>query len=717
MVSLSVESSGRAQRAARVAEREALAARCRCRRSSCRRAERPSRRNPATTGPGRRRRSARRRSGWPRRRRGRPHDLVVRVRRSGSRRRRAPPASRPATRAPSAPIDDARARRARRCVLRIAGVAIVDDRHAVVAARDALERAGARASRRRARPARAATRRTRRDRPSRRSRRRSACRPRPAAATPCARDVTRATSRWSGIANSLDQRGGNSAATRLDPPGAIEQQHAPALPGEVRGRRGARRSAAHHDDVEGFMRTHRPSSWNPAHPGGVVGRTRTGPRDRATREPRPHDEQQGLRREHRRVRGTGRPDEVARGVARDGAREAARAEGDRLRGAPHAHAHALASAASGGRQHHHRADRRDGERAVGRAEQRHVRAQRPRARDEPGRRQPRKRNGGRDASADHPRAQRTQPPAQARHAGNGHEDHSRQHADVLHARERSGLAGRVAEHRARERLEDQVLRAVREHRHEDEDREAARLRVGPRLAQRNAERRACGAFRRRRCTRRRALDAGDGEQRDQHGGHRDTGRHPDHALERERIEQPAGDRRRRREAHDHHHPHDRRGRGAPVGRDALREEHEQRRARRADAKPDQREREHREHESRRECAGHHRGRRGRGRAAQREHDHAADDPRRAPAADVGAVAQARPQQLQREVPSDERAGHRRGQRQLDDHHAIERRRREHDDRAQRRLHEAKPDDAEPAERRAGIALTPRHRSANAARTR
>lgn len=48
----------------------------------------------------------------------------------------------------------------------------------------------------------------------------------------------------------LDGTRRNRAATGLDPPGAVQQQHAAALAREVIGCRGTRRPAAHHDRVE-----------------------------------------------------------------------------------------------------------------------------------------------------------------------------------------------------------------------------------------------------------------------------------------------------------------------------------------------------------------------------------------------------------------------------------------------------------------------------------
>ena len=77
-------------------------------------------------------------------------------------------------------------------------------------------------------------------------------------------------------------------------------------------------------------------------------------------------------------------------------------------------------------------------------------------------------------------------------------------------------------------------------------------------------------------------------------------------------------------------------------------------------------------------------------AADRECGHAAHYPWRAPRGCIRAVSPDGAQKLHGVVPSHQRAGEHGRQRQLDDHDAIERRRREHDDGAERGLHEAQP---------------------------
>ena len=164
---------------------------------------------------------------------------------------------------------------------------------------------------------------------------------------------------------------------------------------------------------------------------------------------------------------------------------------------------------------------------------------------------------------------------------------------------------------------------------------------------------------------------------------------------RERIERLAGDRGGDDEADDHHDIGDRcGGRAARRGR-ALGDKDEQRRAGRADADADHHEGDDREGDSKRELIFHER-RRDRGhQAAGRQNRHAADDPRRAPAAEIGPVAQRRAQHLRGIMQGDERAGQGRRQRELDDHHAVESRGGEDEDRADRGLHQAEPDDADP----------------------
>ena len=72
-----------------------------------------------------------------------------------------------------------------------------------------------------------------------------------------------------------------------------------------------------------------------------------------------------------------------------------------------------------------------------------------------------------------------------------------------------------------------------------------------------------------------------------------------------------------------------------------------------------------------------------------ERRHAADDPGRAPAADVRAVAEPRAQHLHGVVQGHQRARQHRRQRQLDHHDPVQGRGGQHHDRAERRLHQAR----------------------------
>ena len=152
------------------------------------------------------------------------------------------------------------------------------------------------------------------------------------------------------------------------------------------------------------------------------------------------------------------------------------------------------------------------------------------------------------------------------------------------------------------------------------------------------------------------------------------------------------------ESTDHHHPHDGRGGGAPALVDALGEQHQQRRSGGADAESDHEEGDDGERNSSGRIGCHPRRRERRRDAADCEQAHAADDPRRPPLADVGAVAEPRPQQLDGVMKRDQRAGKHRRHGELDHHHPVQRRGRQHHDGAERGLHQAEPDDAEPSER-------------------
>ena len=384
-------------------------------------------------------------------------------------------------------------------------------------------------------------------------------------------EVTRATSSASGISKSCDQPRRDRAAAGLDATGAVEQQHRVAAARQIAGRGRAGRPAA---DDDRHRRSRARTSLSSS------GRARRGKLRRcwqalglapASRRPtaRPARRRSGTARPRRRRRShrptTGRAEEIAREVARERADKAAEAEGDRLRRAPQSHAHAFARVPG---------PRRQGP-SSSRWRRPHRRRWRRRARTRtraaamPGRRG-RQRPGSNSASAEAmqpPMVQvrsepKRRPPTVALPASATSIMPS-EHAAVLHAGQLRRFSRREAEDGAGERLEDQILRAVGEHRDEDEDREAARLRLGPHLGQalRNELSRASRASR----PPAKALGCRPsmfqiGKQGEQEGRCRHGGSDGNQALRRKRIEQMARRRRGDDEASDHHHPDDR-GRG------------------------------------------------------------------------------------------------------------------------------------------------------------
>ena len=174
----------------------------------------------------------------------------------------------------------------------------------------------------------------------------------------------------------------------------------------------------------------------------------------------------------------------------------------------------------------------------------------------------------------------------------------------------------------------------------------------------------------------------------------------------------AGKRSGDREAEDHHHPDRRRSGGAALGRDSRGEHRQHRSSSRAGADADEQEcgcgQDNAENGRSR---GERRAERGAD-AAEGKDRHAADDPGRSPAADIGTIAPGGAQYLHTIMRGDEQAGNHRREREFDDHHAVDRRRHQHDDRAKRRLHEPQSDDVRPAERR-GVHSAPNTPERNA----
>jgi hypothetical protein len=257
-----------------------------------------------------------------------------------------------------------------------------------------------------------------------------------------------------------------------------------------------------------------------------------------------------------------------------------------------------------------------------------------------------------------------------------------------------GLARREAEHGSRERLEDQILRAEGEHRDEDEDRELPRLRIVPDLRQRRAEGklRGCAGGRGRgmpastpatassvSTKAEQAVTAVTATRRCGENGSRKWPASADVTMKptiiiTQTIVAAARD-------------------GVV---DLLGEQDQQRGAGGADADADQQERDNASATPAvrlvpsRPCRWPRRCRRARARPCRRRS-------RACAAAHVGAVPSAAAASAPR-VQGDQDARQHRRQRQFDHHHAVHRRRGEHDDRAERGLHQTETDDAEPAER-------------------
>ncbi len=160
-----------------------------------------------------------------------------------------------------------------------------------------------------------------------------------------------------------------------------------------------------------------------------------------------------------------------------------------------------------------------------------------------------------------------------------------------------------------------------------------------------------------------------------------------------RADRPGGE----RDAEDHHQPGDGGRRRASVGVGGGGEQREQRGARGPDADADQHIGEDRDGEAEREARLDRDHAEGRGEAAEGEDAHAANDPGRAGAAGVGAVAPVRAGELDHVVDRHQRAGQHRGERKLDDHDAVQRGGGEHDDGADRHLDETEAEDVDPAE--------------------
>ena len=194
-----------------------------------------------------------------------------------------------------------------------------------------------------------------------------------------------------------------------------------------------------------------------------------------------------------------------------------------------------------------------------------------------------------------------------------------------------------------------------------------------------------------------AFDVPHPDKRQKDGDHRYRGGDGDQPRARERIECLTRSGRGCDKTRDYHGPCDRGGGAAPGRIGALCKQDQQRGARGGDADADHdegnrgernAERELRRHQGRRNC---------RKRTACGVQHHAADDPGRAAAADVGAIAEPRAKQLHRVMKADQKPGQHRGQRQFHHHDAVERRHGQDRHRAERGLHQAETDDLQPGQ--------------------
>ena len=569
--------------------------------------------------------------------------------------------------------------------------------------------------RRLARHARAAIRRRCRGRPCRQSRRLDRhVHLLVAMATTMRAELTRATSRWSGISKSRISRGGMAPPQGLMRPARSSSRTVPPPLRQIVRRGGAGRPAADHHHVEGIGVAHH-SMLRPARHGRSPcdpARRRAGADEPQTRQQAASDEQHALRPRNTRDRPGAGVDEQASARHRCRAcRESrrcrtrwpaprptgpcARPRGFRRRAPASSIIEPIAATAKTPLA-------TPSMKTVSRSGQ-------------PGQRSPAA------ASAASASAEARQPPtvqscsdsARTRQSApvNAHQHHADQHAAVLHARRAWCLARRHAEHRARQKARGSGPGRCRPaSRRRRRSRSAApSVRPRPPSAPRGTALAVlpCDAQR----PRRRALPSmpqtpssvSSIAATDTDAGTATA------AARRERIEHMAGQSGRDDEAGDHHDPDDCRGRRPPLGIDPLGQQHQQRRAGSADADADQAEAPAPPSAmpsarlvAIQAVAG------GRQQAADRQHRHAADDPGRSPRRrDRSHSPSAGRNTCRRSEWPPAAPGTSRRQREFDHHHPVERRGGQHDDRAERGLDEPEPDDAEPARGRVSMSCTAR----------
>ena len=296
-------------------------------------------------------------------------------------------------------------------------------------------------------------------------------------------ELARAQSSDSGILKSRNQPRRDGAAAGLDAAGAVEQQHLAAGARQVlRGGR-ARGAAADDDDVE-RLRLYPAMDAHPRAPSIVraEGVTVIGADGASSREARTAEARKIAASPTNTARKAGAVlvQGAAHDVDADRADEAAAGEGGGLgrapttpirtpsRPPPPAPARPIIEPMAETANTPLAKPSTNTVGASGQAGADHARRRHPAQRH-------RRTEAARDGEAPHPQPLLVAEP-RAQHAD---QHHAQKHAPVLKAGQLRRLAGRHAEHQPRERLEDQLLRAVGQHGDEDEDREPPRQPVGP----------------------------------------------------------------------------------------------------------------------------------------------------------------------------------------------------------------------------------------------
>ena len=276
-----------------------------------------------------------------------------------------------------------------------------------------------------------------------------------------------------------------------------------------------------------------------------------------------------------------------------------------------------------------------------------------------------------------------------------HQQHAQQYAAVLHAGQLRRLPGCHSEYGACEGFQNQVLSAVGEHGDKNEEGESPGLALLPDFPERDAKvGHRGGRLRRGRAT---LFHAGNRQQGEQHGRGRDGACDGDQASRREGVEKLPGQAGGHGKPGDHHDPHQGGRCRSPFLGDLLGEQHQQGGAAGARPEADQEECDDRQNGAPENGLRHERRCDGGERAAARQYGHAADDPGRSTASAIRPVTDMGSGHLHEVVEGDEKAREHRRQRELDNHDAIDGRRRQHDHGAQRSLYQPEPDNRKPGQ--------------------